>query len=206
MDASKTGVDKVWGGIRVVVKTRRLRVMAAVVMVSVLVFLLVFSARASWRDNYRHEDNPKEMLDYAQISYDVSKVLKQIEDLARETGKGKDLKITVDNDFWWPLAAWYLRDYKVEGYSGSGQPHGDVLLLASAHENTAKPYLDKYDDGQIFHYLIWFPTIYTGVWPMSPDDGQGWRGWWHYLTSRKTNLDYWNSQGIAYFPKAEAVK
>ena len=207
MDASKTGMGKVWGGIRVVVRTRRLRVMAAVVMVSVLVFLLVFSAHASWRDNYRHEDKPKEMLDYAQVSYDVSKIMEQIEDLAQQTGKGKELKITVDNDFWWPLGAWYLRDYKVEGYSGSGQPQGDVLLLASAHLSKARRYLDKYDEGQMFKCLIWFgpadikTTKFKDVWPQSLGDSQGWRGWWDYLTSRKTDLMYSSTQGEAYFPK-----
>jgi len=133
--------------------------------------------------------------------------MRQIEDLARQTGKGKDLKITVDNDLWWPLGAWYLRDYKVEGYSGSGQPQGDVLLLAIGHQSEASPYLAKYGEGQNFNFLLWFgppdrkPSKFTGVWPQSLGDSQGWRGWWRYLTSRETSLSYSTSQGIAYFPK-----
>ena len=198
---SKSGAGKFWDGVRSVVKADRLRALAAVVVASSFVFLLVFSVHAAWRDNYRHDDHPVEMLDYAQVSYDMNKVMRQIEDLARQTGKGKDLKITVDNDLWWPLGAWYLRDYKVEGYGGSGQPQGDVLLLTADNQSKAAPYLAKYGEGQNFNYLLWFPTTYEGVWPKSMGDSQGWRGWWRYLTSRETNLSYWNSQGIAYFPK-----
>lgn len=198
---SKSGAGKIWDGVSSVVKTDRLRAVAAVVMVTVLVFLLVFSARASMRDNYRHSDHPVEMLDYAQISYDMNNVMKHIDELARQTGKGKELKITVDNDLWWPLGAWDLRNYKLESYSGSGPPQGDVLLLAAANQSKAEPYLDKYGEGQRFNFLIWFPTTYEGAWPKKMSDGQGWLGWWHYLTSRKTSLSYWNSQGIAYFPK-----
>lgn len=205
---AKSGMEKAWEGTKVLARNRRLRVAGAAAMASVLIFALVFTARASWRDNFRHEDDrPKEMLDYAQVSFDVSKVLEQIGDLARQTGKGRELKITVDNNLWWPLAAWDLRDYKVEGYGGSGEPQGDVLLLASEHQTSAEPYLDKYGEGQRFKYLIWFgsadrtPTKFKGVWPMRLDDGQGWRGWWDYLTSRRTSVTYSSTEGIAYFPK-----
>jgi uncharacterized protein (TIGR03663 family) len=202
---SKSGAGKFWDGVRSVVKADRLRALAAVVVASSFVFLLVFSVHAAWRDNYRHDDHPVEMLDYAQVSYDMNKVMRQIEELARQTGKGKELKITVDNDLWWPLGAWYLRNYKVEGYGGSGTPQGDVLLLAIGHQSEAAPYLATYGEGQNFNFLLWFPTTYEGVWPKTMGDSQGWRGWWRYLTSRETNLSYWNSQGIAYFPKESAA-
>jgi len=205
VSVSKKGAKRVWEGLAILVRTRRLRVAATLAMVTVLVFLLVFSARASWRDNYRHSDSPVEILDYAQVSYDMSKVMKQIDQVAKETGKGKDLKITVDNEFWWPIAAWYLRDYSVEAYGGSGEPRGDVLLLASDHESAAKSYVTKYSEGERFRYLLWFPTTYQGIHPKSLGDGKGWRGWWDYLTSRKTKLDYWDSRGIAYFPKGMSV-
>ena len=202
---SKSGAGKFWAGMRGVVMGHRRRALAAVVMVSLLAFLLVFSVHAAWRDNFRHDDHPVEMLDYAQISYDVSKVMRQIEELAHQTGKGSELRVTVDNDLWWPLGAWYLRNYRVEGYGGSGQPQGDVLLLTVSNQSKAAPYLEKYGEGQRFNYLLWFPTTYAGVWPKSMGDGQGWRGWWRYLTSRETNLSYWNLQGIAYFPKESAA-
>ena len=117
--------------------------MATVILVSVLVFLLVFTACASWRDNYRHEDRPVEMLDYAQISYDVPKIMEQIKDMARQTGKGKELKITLDTEL--SALSFYLKGYKLEVYAGRGEPKGDVLLLAPVHEAAARQYLDKYD-------------------------------------------------------------
>jgi hypothetical protein len=81
------------------------------------------------------------------------------------------------------------------------------VLLAVAHETGARSYLDKYDEVEMFKYLLWFGPAdrntakFKGVWPQSFGDGEGWRGWWDYLTSRKTDLTYSDSRGILYILK-----
>ena len=74
-------------------------------------------------------------------------------------------------------------------------PKGSVLLLKANNKDAAEPYLEKYDEGQGFQHLIWFPEEYK-------DFDFGW--WWDYFMHRKTEGPYWTSgtEGIAFFPKS----
>ena len=159
-----------------------------------LLLLLPFSVKVACQESYQKTDEPPQMLLYAGVSYDVPRIIGQIEALAEERGEGKEMAITVDSPLTW-ACYWYLRDYKNVDYSDLSAidhpPAGTVLLLEASHQHGAEPYLDKYGPGQGFHYLIWFPEEYR-------DFDLGW--WWGYFLHRETEGSYWSREGIAYFP------
>lgn len=159
-----------------------------------LLLLLPFSVKVACQESYQRSDEPPQMLLYAGISYDVPRIMGQIEELAEERGEAKEMEITVDSPLTW-ACYWYLRDYKnVHYYDLSAierPPPGAVLLLDAGHQSAAQPYLDKYGPGQRFRYLIWFPEEYRHL-------DLGW--WWGYFLHRQTEGPYWSREGIAYFP------
>ena len=159
-----------------------------------LLLLFPFSIHVALQANYDVSDEPPQMLLYAGTSADVPQIIAQIEGLAEERGEGNEMRITVDSPLTWAWY-WYLRDYKNVDYPDLSAidrpPEGTVLLLDAGHESAAKPYLDKYGEGQRFRYLIWFPEEYR-------DFDLGW--WWGYFLHRETGGPYWSQEGIVYFP------
>lgn len=177
---------------------------------ALLVLMLAVTVRTSWRLNYFNGDTPVEMLIYTQTSPELLTVLKDIDRLAFESGQGKDIRITVDSNdgFTWPWA-WYLRDYKNVEYvslgSMSAAPSGSVLLLSSNNFSSARPFLDKYGEGQQFKHRWWFPEVYRNLtWDglfdslLSPEE---WRKKWDYLIFRKLPAPLGSSNAMAFFPK-----
>ena len=67
---------------------------------------------SSFRASFANADIPVEMLVYTQTSPDIPDIVDNIERLAEETGKGRDISIRVDSTdgYSWPWA-WYLRNY-----------------------------------------------------------------------------------------------
>lgn len=160
-----------------------------------LLLLFSFSVHVALEESYQRGDDPPQMLLYAGMSCDMPQIMDQIEELARETGEGKELKITLDYPLYWDWS-WYLRDYNVDwpDLSSINQPpQGSVLLLSADHESAAQPYLGKYGEGQRFRERLWFPEEYR-------DFDLGW--WWGYFLHRETLGPYWTSEGIVYFPKS----
>ncbi|MFH1017532.1 MAG: flippase activity-associated protein Agl23 [Pseudomonadota bacterium] len=62
------------------------------------------------RSSFAYRADPRERLVYTHSSWDMVRLVDQIEHLSAATGEGKDLKIEVVGDSAWPLY-WYLRDY-----------------------------------------------------------------------------------------------
>jgi hypothetical protein len=115
----------------------------------------------------------------------------QIEELAEETGEGKEIAITLDNELYW-LWRWYLRDYTNVDYSIE-QPAGLALIISAGHEPSDGSYLEKYGEGEKIDMLIWFPEEYR-------DFSMGW--WWGYFLHRETLGPYWTSEGMVFFLKS----
>lgn len=158
------------------------------------VVLFAFTVYGAVLANYESDDQPAQMLVYAGISYDVPRIMSQIDELARTGGEGTDTWVTVDSPLTWPWY-WYLRDYKNVHYrdvSGLDEASaGTVLLIEAGHQSSVEPVLGKYGEGQRFRELLWFPEEYR-------DFSFGW--WWRYFLSRETEGAYWSTEGIAYFP------
>lgn len=152
--------------------------------------------------NYLHDDSRTELMVYAQGSSDLTRLIKEIDELAQKTGEGKAMKITVDSALTWPLA-WYLRDYTNVGYPNlttmNSVPDGSVLLLGSGNENAAKPYIGKYKTIEPFKQILWFPERYKDLTKETLFTMDNLKKVADYWRTHQVEGSYWDSKGIAYF-------
>lgn len=175
-----------------------------------LVVMAAMTVRASFMATYQHGDIPVEMLVYTQTSPEIPRLMRDIEELARQMGEDEDLPITVDatSGFTWPWA-WYLRDYKNVGYPGlanmSAPPTGSVLILHANNQGRAKPYLAAYGEGRRIPHRWWFPEDYRSLTPMliwqNLLDPQTRAQAWDYFIFRKVTTTLGSEDSVAYFPK-----
>ena len=164
----------------------------------VILVLFSYSAYVACRESYQVQDTPSQMLFYAGISADVPRIAEKIDELARTTGEGYNLSITVDSGVYDSGWRWYLRDYtNVETpdlSSITSVPKGSVLILDAGHVPADSQYLEKYDAGETIKTLIWPPEDYKSGFKF------GW--WWNYFLHREAG-PYLNSEVVVYFPKGE---
>ena len=189
-----------------------------IVSLSFALVLLVFAVRAGWQATYNNGDVPVEMLVYAQDSGDVPRIMDEVMALARRTGEGNELRLTVDRDIYWGLI-WYIRDFKNVDYADLSNvteaPKGSVLLISDGNKQRLAQYLGKYGPGEEFLYLWWPAEGYKPCreTPVEPCFSTGdvfsnlfsrdkWREGLDYFIYRKTSIDFLYHRAVAYFPEA----
>ena len=138
------------------------------VTVSLLALMAIFTVRAAVQATYVNKDDPVEMLVYSQVSGDVPWVMREIERVARESGKGKELTVLADtsNASFAPWH-WYLRNFENVSYLDmtvhQGAIESSVVILSDSNRSKINPVIDKYTAGERFPFLQWFnPWIYRG--------------------------------------------
>ncbi len=148
----------------------------ALVGASIVIIMLAMTVPSAFRAAYANPDVPVEMLVYTQSAPDIPQLMSKIDQLAVETGKGKDLKILVDSTdgFSWPWA-WYLRDYQSVTHlcfssdpgctSLSQAPDADVVLLSERSTNNVDQYMGAYGPPVRYKHRWWFPESYRGITP-----------------------------------------
>jgi DNA-binding beta-propeller fold protein YncE len=158
----------VWAAARV-----SLRMASQVAVIAFLGAMLVFTLRASALASYDHGDSEggvaHELLMYAQGAQDLTVINDQINQFARESGKGHQLKVILDQsaetNVWpWP---WYLRHY-VQGYEDFASEFtpepGTVLLASSANRAKVEPFSEQIDHSVDYTHMWWFnPYGYRGL-------------------------------------------
>jgi 4-amino-4-deoxy-L-arabinose transferase-like glycosyltransferase len=188
-----------------------------IVSLSFGLVLLIFTVRAGWQASYNNGDVPVEMLVYAQDSGDVPRIIDDVMALARRTGEGNELHLTVDTDIYWGLI-WYIRDFKNVDYADLSNvveaPNGSVLLVSDGNKLRLAQYLGKYEPGEEFLYLWWPAEGYKPCReiPVEPCFSTGdlftnllkqdkWREAFDYFIYRKTDVDFLYHRAVAYFVK-----
>ena len=188
-----------------------------IAILSLALVLFAFSVRSGWQVSYHTGDVPTEMIVYAQDSGDVPEIMGRVRDLANETGKGNELRLTVDRDIYWGLL-WYIRNFKNVDYADMSNvtqaPEGAVLLISDGNEGQVSPYVDKYGPQQEFLYLWWpaegykpcrtpavEPCLSTGEVFGNLFSREKWRQGLDYYVFRKTDVEFLFHKAIAYFPK-----
>jgi len=204
--------------------TLRGRAMAVVPLAALVGALLLFSGRAAWMASFQEGDgaDAREMLVYTQTSSDVPRILDQIEQMAEETGLGKDLPIAVDSRdaFSWPWV-WYLRNYHNVSYpnmsGGYDPPANAVLLININNEADMQSNLEGYGEGQDYSHRWWFPETYRSIeleggkrknlleiftdFVGSLGDSDTWDTWWHYFRDHDPPDPTGSANAVAYFPE-----
>jgi predicted membrane-bound mannosyltransferase len=140
--------------------------------------LAVFSLGTMYKVSFERGDDPRDLLIYTQSSGDLARVSREIDALAKASGKGYDMPIAVDSadSFAWPWA-WYLRDYKSVSYVdfSSGVPAGqfDVLLVNQSNVGRAQDYVTnssiQYGTPEKYPHRWWFDETYKYAMSAKPN-------------------------------------
>ena len=187
---------------------------AALVGLSLALAMAAVAVPSSFRASFANADIPVEMLVYTQTSPDIPDIVDNIERLAEETGKGRDISIRVDSTdgYSWPWA-WYLRNYNNVGYpcwsndagcqSLTQSPEADVALLAARNQPALARYFGRFQ-GQRYKHRWWFPENYRDLTPDKLTSGLSSRESWctvvSYFWSREMPAGLGSSDAYAYFP------
>ncbi|HYW90367.1 MAG TPA: flippase activity-associated protein Agl23, partial [Chloroflexota bacterium] len=121
---------------------------------------------------YDHPDVPVEPLIYVQSTPDVPFISDEIDRIAQQTGKGKDMNILLDNGWGdgdhesvaWPFE-WYLRDYHNRRYytktmdSSINLADYPVLLARDTNLDPIQTELQQFNC-QTYKLNAWFPEDY----------------------------------------------
>jgi uncharacterized protein (TIGR03663 family) len=182
----------------------------AIVGLGVSLLLVGLSLQVGLRAVYQSNDAPVEMFVYAQATSDVVDIVKMVDVLAEESGKGKDLHVVVD-DQTWPLI-WYLRDYHRVEYACffhesrckdlDSYPDADIILLKMRSIQRNSDSLVGYTRIQEYKHMSWFPQPYKGL----TLDGsmnalisrKGWRGILDYFLFRELGSSQYIPDSVAY--------
>lgn len=184
---------------------------------SLAVILMLFTIRAGWIASFVTKDNPKDMLIYTQTSASIPEIKAHIDELAKSTGKGVNLNITVDSTdgFSWPWV-WYLREYKSVGYPCLAQETGcqplqspnesDIVLMNQRTISSNIQNLQNYGVTQTVALRHWFPEeVYRGWIPGSVvkylAHAGNWKKLWNFLVFRETRLPIGSADTVVYYPK-----
>jgi len=142
--------------------------------------LAIFGAayvRTSLMVVYDHPDVPVEPLIYVQSTPDVPFISNEIDRIAQQTGKGKDMNILLDNGWGdgdhesvaWPFE-WYLRDYHNRRYytktidPSINLADYPVLLARDTNLDPIQTELQQYNC-QTYKLNAWFPEDYKAFLP-----------------------------------------
>lgn len=132
----------------------------SLIVLVVLGFLFVLTARAGFRAAYVNYDNATEFLVYAHSGPGVKVALSEIEELSKRTTGTLDIVVAYDNDTTYPYW-WYLRNYPNYRYYG-GNPSRDlrdapVILVGDTNFGKIEPIVGK-SYNQFNFIRIWWPN------------------------------------------------
>ncbi len=184
------------------------KLLKSVTAVILAVFLL-FTGFISFNTSYRNIESPEEMFVYCQGSQEINKIVMEIDNFAQTAKQGKNLMVSIDQTLTGgAIFSWYLKNQTIEiipdGRSMGKEPAGSILIIAERNEESARPFLHKYDSGKKFKFVIWFPAFSRNsvkqTWK-NLTTAQTWKNGWRYFIYRISWSVYHVSNGIIYFPK-----
>ena len=181
--------------------------------VAVIVLLGVFTLRSGFQAAFPHGDIPVEMLVYTQTSPEVAATVRKMDQIAKESGKGKDLPVLIDtaDGFAWPWY-WYLRGYAHVTYQDMSSPSGPigatVVVLNANNQSAIAPSAEAYSPGKSIPFRQWFPENYRGYTASKfLDDfysGASWSRMLNYYTYRKLGESLGHVDAVVYYHKDTA--
>ena len=133
---------------------------ARLTVLTVFVFLALFTARAAFRAAYINYNYPTEYLVYAHSGAGPKIALEQIEELSRRTTDGLEIVVAYDDETTYPYW-WYLRNYPNQKYYGPNPTRelrdAPVILVGDNNFDKIEPVVGQayYE----FDYIrIWWPN------------------------------------------------
>jgi uncharacterized protein (TIGR03663 family) len=123
--------------------------------------LELFTARAALRLTFVNYDRAEELLVYAHGTPDLTRMMREIEAVARRTGNGLALPVVFDDDTAWPTT-WYLRRYPQQRYLAGAEIKGPrliapVAIVGSKNLSDVQAVLER-DYVRRDYRLVWWPV------------------------------------------------
>jgi len=102
---------------------------------AVLGLAACFSAYKAINLNFINYDNDNNsyVYVYAHTTRGLLKMVNEIDKIARETGEGTQIGISILSPDYWPLP-WYFRNYTRVGYFGQMAPSTETLIIANTNQ------------------------------------------------------------------------
>lgn len=110
------------------------------VMIGLFSLMMIYCLHTSIQVCWYNEANPTEQLVYVQTTYEVPKMISELEEMGFWTNQGTGLPICIDGDATWPFY-WYLRDWKNVMYGKNPDPNRHVAVICNwgdRHDFAAK--------------------------------------------------------------------
>ena len=197
----------------VVKKKQGILTMLSLSALGMVIVALAFTVFTAGRSNYSYStlERPSELLVYSQSGQEITYTARMIEQLAKDTGKGKNgmhILVGQSDNFGWQWR-WYLRDYPnlelafLNETMPSENSEIDVIMMSKSAERINKKLLQKFTKVADVNHLWWFPnTVYKEVTPHSLFysllNKDGWRGPVHYFLYRDMKTQMYQSKGSVY--------
>jgi uncharacterized protein (TIGR03663 family) len=114
-------------------------------LISLFSLMIIYCFHTSIQVCWYHEADPTEQLVYVQTTYEVPKMIEEMERIGFWTNQGNEIAVNVDGDATWPFY-WYLRDWKSITYGKAVDPSKHLVVICNwADRFTFKEKLgDKY--------------------------------------------------------------
>lgn len=135
-----------------------------VIIGAIFVCLAIWSLRGNILVNCFNNDNPKEIMVYTQSDANVTKMMREIEQIAFQSTQGLAMPIAVQGNAQWPFS-WYLRNYAMRPGTVT-RPLAPVILADESEAMRMKAMLgDKYTVRTYDFRSHWSPNL------TAPPDG-----------------------------------
>jgi uncharacterized protein (TIGR03663 family) len=105
--------------------------LAACLLVLTMIFVLFQSVQLNF---YRYDDSQC-VYPYVQTRRGFLGLIAQVDRLAANNGRGKQISLAILTPDYWPLP-WYLRDYRNAGYLGRVEPTNSTIVIASLRQQS----------------------------------------------------------------------
>ncbi|MCD4652842.1 TIGR03663 family protein [bacterium] len=94
--------------------------------------MVIYALHTSFQLCFFHEADPVEQMVYVQTTYEIPKLVKEIEEIAswENTLQKKELHLIINGHATWPLY-WYLRDWKGISYGTNVQPSKHLMVICN---------------------------------------------------------------------------
>lgn len=169
------------------------------------VIVIIYAVHTSIQLCWYHEADPVEQMVYVQTTYEIPKLVEEIEELAywENTLHKKELPMIVNGHATWPMY-WYLRDWKGISYGNNVQPDKHLMVICNWEDR--HKFAEKCGDRYVarkYGLRAWYLPKYSHV----TQGGKFLRNAFRFIMYReKFNQTLYGAQMICVFTRKDVSR
>ncbi len=180
--------------------TKKLRRNVVIGFCSIMV---IYSIHTSFQLCWYHEADPTEQMVYVQTTYEVPKIVEELEEMTFWENEKQNLPIVITGHATWPFY-WYLRDWKGVSYGSHVDPNRHLVVICNWEDR--HKFAEKLGDGYVarkYGLRAWYLPKFTDLKKNKRIIRDAWR-WVAYRERFQPNL--YGIQGICMFVRNDMAK